>query len=155
MTEHQVFHDTIQINKAFEASPDRVFAAMSDPRAREQWAPPSENDVVTYLESDFRVGGRDVSMCGPKDNPVFRVEAHYRDIVENRRLLFTETISHDERKLSVSLITVIFLPEGEGTRLQLTVQIAACDSPDMIEGCKAGMSTALDNLVGLCDRSEV
>jgi uncharacterized protein YndB with AHSA1/START domain len=50
------------------------------------------------VEEDFRVGGRDVARCGAKDDPRFRVESRYVDIVPGQRIITTETI-HENTKL--------------------------------------------------------
>ena len=59
----------------------RVFEAFADPVARMRWGVPSANVELVYLEADFRVGGRDVSRCGPAGNLMFHVDLTYLDIV--------------------------------------------------------------------------
>ncbi len=141
-------HETFVLERVYDAPPTRVFAAWADPAARAQWSAPSADQGIEYLATDFRVGGRDVSRCGPAGDLRIRVEARYHDIVADRRLVFAESVAFEETPLSVSLITVVFAAEGAGTRLTLTDQIAALDGSDMVAGSKAGLGAALENLDG-------
>jgi uncharacterized protein YndB with AHSA1/START domain len=148
MTEPKTAHATIVIERSFDASPACVFEAFADPEARMRWGTPSADTRLVYLETDFRVGGRDVSRCGPAGNLIFYVELTYLDIVSAARIVSVETVSQDETRLSVSLITVELQASGRGTRLVLTDQIAALDGSDMVAGSRAGFNAALDNLAG-------
>jgi uncharacterized protein YndB with AHSA1/START domain len=148
MTKLKTVHDTLVIERSFDASPARVFQAFADPAARMRWGVPSANVELVYLETDFRVGGRDVSRCGPAGNLMFHVDLTYLDIVPDARIVSVETVSQDAKRLSVSLISVEFHRSGQGTRLVLTDQIAALDGSDMVAGSRAGFNAALDNLAG-------
>ena len=148
MTRPKTAHATIVIERSFDASPARVFEAFADPAARMRWGVPSADTRLVYLEADFRVGGRDVSRCGPAGNLIFHVDLSYLDIVPATRIVSVETVSHDDTRLSVSLITVDFQPSGKGTRLVLADQIVALDGSDMVAGSRAGLNAALDNLAG-------
>jgi uncharacterized protein YndB with AHSA1/START domain len=153
MAEHATHHATIVFERIFDASAERVFAALSDPVARARWSAPSDTAVLIYDEADFRVGGRDIFRCGAKNDPRYRGETHYRDIVPNRRIVSTETVDELDTRLSVALTTVELEADGERTKLKLTVQLAALDDPRMIDGTKAGYAGALDNLARFLERS--
>lgn len=141
-----VNHDTIVFERIYEASPDRVFDAFAQPEARMRWGVPSANVELVYDQADFRVGGLDIGRCGPRGNLVYRIETHYADIVPQRRIVYSEVVFQDENRLCFGLITVEFQPEGSGTRLVLTDQVAAFGGASMIAGHKAGHAGALDNL---------
>lgn len=141
-----VEHETFVLERVFAAPPATVFAAWADPAARTRWSAPSTDQGIEYLETDFRVGGRDLSRCGPVGDLRFRVEARYHDIVADRRIVFAESVAFEETRLSVSLITVVFAAEGGGTRLTLTDQVTALDGSDLVAGSKMGLSAALGNL---------
>ena len=146
MTKRSVKHTTIVLERKYAASPARVFAAWAEPEARLRWGPPSDTAAIAFLETDFRIGGRDISKCGSKGNLIFHVDTHYEDIVPEQRIVMVETVSTAEARLASSLITVELKAEGAMTRLVLTDQIAAFDESDMIAGSKAGWSASLDNL---------
>ena len=57
MSERSVEHATFVVERGYEASPGRAFAAWADPEAKARWFGGSE----VHLELDFRVGGRERS----------------------------------------------------------------------------------------------
>ena len=153
MAEPITHHVTIVIERTYDAPAQRVFAALSDPVARARWSAPSDTAVLIYDEADFRAGGRDIFRCGAKNDPRYRGETHYCDIVPNRRIVSTETVDELDTRLSVALTTIELEPDGERTKLKLTVQLAALGDPRMIDGTKAGYTGALDNLARFLERT--
>jgi uncharacterized protein YndB with AHSA1/START domain len=147
-------HATIVIERTYDAAPVRVFAAFADPVARAEWAVPAEPIVLVYDQADFRIGGIDVSRCGPKHDLMFRAETLYLDIVDGARIVSVETVSKHGTRLSVSLVTAEIRPEGTGARVVLTDQIVALDDPDILKGHEQGYSGALDNLTCWLSRQE-
>ncbi len=141
-----VNHDTIVLERLYAASPARVFEAFENPEARTRWGTPSSNTGLVYDETDFRVGGTDISRCGPKKNLIYHVETRYWDIVPNTRIVTSEVVSEGANRLSFSLITIGIEAAEGGTKLTLTDQIAAFGGKSMIEGSRAGFNAALDNL---------
>lgn len=139
-------HASLTLDRLYDAAPGQVFEAWAEPDIRARWGAPTPRHEVVFDQADFRVGGRDLSRCGLKGDLQIVVEARYEDIVEGRRIVFTETISHRDARLSVSLITVEMQPEGLATRLMLTCQIAALDGSDMAAGARSGWTGALANL---------
>lgn len=146
MSEPSVTHATIVLERIYDASPARVFKALADPQARMRWGAPSKDVELVYDKADFRVGGLDVSRCGPRGKLIYRVETRYMDIEPEYRIVSTEVVSEGGNRLSVSLITVELQAIGRSTRLMLTDQIAAFGGKDMIAGSEAGFSAALANL---------
>lgn len=139
-------HETITISRTIKASLERVFKAWAEPDARVIWGPPSEDEAIEFVECDFRIGGRDVHVCGQQGELRFRVETLYHDIQVPLRLLFTERVSTDDATLCASLITVEFAEAGNATKLELTVQVASLVGKEMITGNSGGWNAALNNL---------
>ena len=130
MTQRSVTHATFTVERHYQVPPRRVFAAWADPAAKARWfAGPEEFGGNSY-ESDFRVGGREVSRGGPKGGPVHTYSALYHDIVENERIVYSYDMHLDETRISVSLATVEFKSEWQGTRLVFTEQGAFLDGND-------------------------
>jgi len=138
-------HATIVLGRTYHAPLERIFSEYADPVARARWSPPS-NDALIYDQTDFRVGGRDLFRCRPKDEPKFRGENLYHLIVPNKCVVFSETLDADGQRLAVSLNTLDFEATGESTKLKLTVQIVSLVGAGMIEGYKSGNNRALENL---------
>lgn len=141
-----VFHDTIVLERTYATAPARVFQAFADVEARLRWGTPSSATGLVYDAADFRVGGLDISRCGPKGHLIYRVESRYWDIVPDVRVIWSEVVSEGVNRLSISLITVAVEAAEGGTRLAFTDQIVSYGSASMIEGSRQGYGAALDNL---------
>jgi len=64
--ERTVQHSTIVVERRYDASPARVFAAWADAAGRSRWDVPGDDWELAEHEQDFRVGGREASRFGPK-----------------------------------------------------------------------------------------
>jgi uncharacterized protein YndB with AHSA1/START domain len=140
-------HETLVFERAVKAPAAAVFAAFADPAARAAWGAPSDTAIVIYDEADFRAGGYDRFRCGSKANPNIHGETRYLEITEDRRIVSSETITMDGKKLCASLTTLELTPDGGETRLKSTTQLASFIGQDMVNGHKMGTNASLDNLV--------
>lgn len=64
----------------------------------------------------------------------------------DRRIVYTYEMYSDETRLSVSVSTVEFAPQGAGTRMVLTDQGAYLDGHDTPESREQGTVALLDTL---------
>ena len=139
-------HATIVMERTYKASPARVFAAWADVEARKRWSAPAESICIVYEESNFQVGGRDVSRCIEPGNADYVATVHYLDIRPDARVVFAEAVAHGNVNVSSALISMELTPAGAATQLTLTMQIVAFDGSKMEDGYQFGWSAALDNL---------
>jgi len=144
MTERSVEHATFAVERTYDASPARTFAAWADPEAKARWF--GGSGEATEFELDFRVGGREITSGGPEGGPVFAFEGHYQDIVPNERIVYSYDMHMDGTRISVSLATVEFKADGDGTRLIFTEQGAFLDGLDTADQRRQGTGTLLDAL---------
>ena len=145
MSERSVTHATFAIERTYDASPARVFAAWATPAAKSRWFKgPEEGD--TDYELDFRAGGREVNRGGPPGGPVYTYHAHYQDIVPDQRIVYTYEMHMDDTRISVSVATVELKSAGTGTRLIFTEQSAFLDGHDTPALREHGTSDLLDAL---------
>ena len=146
MTDRSVTHATFVVERRYDASPARVFAAWADPAAKARWFAGPEEWGRDEFELDFRVGGREVSRGGPPGGPVHAYDAVYQDIVPDQRIVYSYSLSLDQTLISVSLATVELRAEAAGTRLVLTEQGAWLDGYDDAGERERGTGELLDAL---------
>jgi len=146
MTTRSVTHATFTLERLYPASPKRVFAALTDPKLKPKWFNGPEEWGRDKYEMDFRVGGRESSVGGPKGGPVHSYEARFYDIVPDERLIYAYDMHLDDVRISVSLASMELKPEGGATRFTLTEDGAYLDGFDNGDERKHGTGELLDAL---------
>jgi len=151
MNEQPVVHHTFAVERSYPVKPARVFAAFADPTQKRRWFVEGEHHRVESYEQDFRVGGREHYALGfdeghPLTGLSLKSENVYREIVPNRRIIFTATMAVADKCISVSLGTVELLPSDRGTDLVLTFQSVFLEGSDGPEMREAGWRALLDKL---------
>jgi uncharacterized protein YndB with AHSA1/START domain len=152
MSDRSVVHDTFVIERTLNAAPKVVFDAFADPAKKAKWFGAPDNGDAK-LDLDFRVGGREFNRGGEPGGAVYTYEAVYRDIVEGERIVTTYEMTLDGARISVSLATTEFLPDGAGTRLIYTETGAYLDGLDEPAARQHGTNEMLDSLVRYIDES--
>ncbi|MGR3795811.1 SRPBCC domain-containing protein [Vannielia sp. SX4] len=145
-------HDTLTLTQSIAAPPARLFPLLTSPEYRAQWAAPTENTRLDILHADIRPGGQELSRCGPADNPEFEVTTDFHHIEAPTLLIFTETIRIEGAPLSAGLCSIEITPEGAGSRLTITAQLASLIGDEMAEGYTQGWTAALANLARLAEK---
>ena len=109
---------SLTIKRRLEAPAEKVYAAWTQPEAMKRWFGPSEELAVPLAQADPRVGGRYRIVMRRPDGEEHRVGGVYKEIVPNRKLVFTWAWeSTPERE---SLVTVEIEPADGGCELTLT-----------------------------------
>jgi uncharacterized protein YndB with AHSA1/START domain len=139
-------HATFVIDRTYEASPARVFAAFSDPAIKSRWFGGPEEWGPAERSMDFRVSGRETSRGGPKGGPMHAMDGRYQDIVPGERIVFSYDMHLDDVRISVSLLTMEFEASRTGTRLKLTEQGVYLDGFDGAGGREEGTRELLNSL---------
>ena len=108
---------SLRIVRAFKAAPEKVWRALVQPAALKQWMAPGDDFKVPLAEADLRVGGRYRIVMHAPDGQEHDVGGVYREIVPNRKLVYTwawKTMPERE-----SLVTIELRAAGGGTELTL------------------------------------
>lgn len=137
-----VKHATFTLERVYPVSPERVFAAWSDPAAKAGWFTVAGGEH----SMDFRVGGREVTSGAPGDGPKMTFATRYEDIAENERIVYASTLSADDVLSTVSVTTVLIEAEAEGTRLTLIEQATFLDGHEEPSWREQGTGCWLDDL---------
>jgi uncharacterized protein YndB with AHSA1/START domain len=107
---------SLTLNRSVTVAPEKVWRAWTDPEAIKKWWGPGKDEPVSLAELDVRVGGRFRIVFGGPDGRAHEVQGVYREVVPNRRLVFTWTWpnSTPERE---SLVTITLRPIHGGTEI--------------------------------------
>jgi uncharacterized protein YndB with AHSA1/START domain len=146
MSDRSITHGSFSFDRVYDAEPARVFAAFADITAKSAWFVGPDEFGQPDWSMDFRVGGREVLRNGAEGGPVFTFDARYVDIVPDERIVYTYEMYQDDARLSVSVATLEFEPDGAGTRLVVTEQGAFLDGLDNVAQREQGTGVLLDNL---------
>lgn len=146
-------HGSFVIERTYSASPQRVFAAWSDPAAKRAWFVAGEGREVLSYALDFREGGKETSnflflkgeeMFG--ERTVFGNTTVLHEIVPNERIIFTYAMDRNGKRFSVSLATVEIKPHGTGSRMVFTESAAFFEGSDGVETREKGWRELLQKL---------
>src|ERR1700688_4774065 len=106
---------SLTIVRRFNVAPEKVWHACTSAQALKQWMAPSDAFSNVLAEADVRVGGRFHIIMKAPDGELHDVSGVYRDVVPNRKLVYTWAWkSTPERE---SLVTLRLRPDGDGTEL--------------------------------------
>ncbi len=112
-----VARPSLTFKRRLTASPDKVYAAWSDPQKIVRWFGRADARPETLrAEIDVRVGGR-FRISFSTGDEYYEVGGVYREVVPDRLLVFSWAWhSTPERE---SQVTVALQPDGDGTLLTL------------------------------------
>ncbi len=142
MSNRSATHSTFVIERDYDASPARVFAAWANVDAKSQWFGPGGEH---QHELDFREGGRE-HFEAAAGGAVYSYDARYEDIVADERFVYTYDMHRDGVRMSVSVTTVELLADGDRTHLRYTEQGVFLDGIDTPEQREHGTKELLDKL---------
>ena len=113
-----VTRPSLTLKRRLNASPEKVYAAWTNPQKIARWFGPSSVKAGTGLASiEARIGGRYRISFTMENGEYNEVGGIYREVVPNERLVFSWAWhSTPERD---SLVTVSLKPDGDGTLLTL------------------------------------
>ncbi|HMJ04267.1 MAG TPA: SRPBCC domain-containing protein [Conexibacter sp.] len=141
--------DTLRVERTYDAPPEAVFDAWTNPEVLRRWWKTSDAGSVPVADVDLRVGGGyRLSMLDAEgeDHTVF---GEYREVERPHRLVYSwtwegtgPTAGHE------SLVVVTFNQEGDGTDARTTVVIEHSNfmSTTSREAHGHGWAGALDSL---------
>jgi uncharacterized protein YndB with AHSA1/START domain len=132
---------SLTIKRRLGAPPEKVYGAWTDPEKIIHWWGPAQAQMLS-AELDPRVGGRFHIIFRTPDGEEHDVSGTYREVIPNRKLVFTwmwRTMPERE-----SLVTVTLAPDGDGTLLTLLHE-QFFDEPAR-DRHRSGWTAALDRL---------
>ncbi len=80
---------SLKLVRTFDASPEEVYRAWTDPSVIKRWFGPTPEFSTTIAEVDLKVGGKyRIGMKSP-DGELYVATGVYQEIVPNEKLAFT------------------------------------------------------------------
>lgn len=142
-----VEHADFTIERTIKATPDKVFQAFADPETKKRWFHGPDDWRQEESTFDFRVGGHETSIGGPKGGWTSTFRSMYIEIVPNERIIYSYDMDLDDKHISASLAVIEFKPEGsDSTKLILTEHGAYLDGFDGAAGRQQGTEDLMDQL---------
>jgi uncharacterized protein YndB with AHSA1/START domain len=146
MTERSVTHGTFNLQRVYEVPRERVFAAFATKEGKAAWFHGGDGYAIVERAFEFREGGKEILVGRWETGMVTRMDLIYFDIVPNERIVYTYEMRLDGTKISVSLATIEFKAQGQGTRLLLTETGAYLDGYDDAGSREHGTNALIDKL---------
>jgi uncharacterized protein YndB with AHSA1/START domain len=133
----------LRLERVFDAAPEVVFDAFTDPEAqRELYA--DAPDWVVESEIDLRVGGRWTIVFGPPDGPPARERCVFTVVDRPRRLAYDSTMTMPDGTGFDTGMLVTF--EEEDGRTRLTIVQSDFPSDKLRDEIAGGWPSILDGL---------
>jgi len=122
---------SLEIKRFIKASPDRVYAAWTDPVQLKKWFGP-ENVQTRNLIADVRVGGQFRWDCTDPEGKEVTIAGEYRELQPGKKIVFTWQLEEDEDWKNHSSVVTVELSDREGgTEVRLThIQLPSEESRD-------------------------
>ncbi len=123
MTDNGGSHDAVVIERSFDAPLDLVWQMWTDPEHFKAWYGP-DGATIPVATMDVRVGGtRLVCVEMPTPGGPMRMwfTGEYREVVENERLRYTESMSDEDGNLSPP--SDHGMPEGHPMTTEVRVEL--------------------------------
>lgn len=109
---------SLSLVRTIKASPEKVFAAWTEPKTLKKWMSPTEQMEVAVAETDLKVGGRYRIVMREPGGKEHRVGGVYKVIEKSKKIAFTW--GWDGSSDADTLVTVELRKKGAGTELTLT-----------------------------------
>jgi uncharacterized protein YndB with AHSA1/START domain len=142
----QAIKPSLTLKRRLNATPEKVYAAWTNPRHLVKWFGP-DSGPVTHAETDVRVGGSYKVEFSTEDGEHHSVSGVYREVEPNRKLAFTWAwITMPERE---SFVTILIKPDGAGSILTLIHEQFADEAAR--DGHEKGWTGCLEKLAAFAE----
>jgi uncharacterized protein YndB with AHSA1/START domain len=151
--------EPIVITRVFEAPPERVFKAWTEPERVTRWWGPN-GFTTPVCKIDLRPGGVFHTCMRSPEGQDFWSKGVYREIVEPERIVCTDHFSDEAGNVippthygmsatwpAEALVTVTFAPQEGTTRFTLHHAVGSAPAAER-DQCRQGWSESLDRLAG-------
>jgi uncharacterized protein YndB with AHSA1/START domain len=107
---------SLVLTRFYPVEPEKVWRAWTDPQALKRWWGPGGAEPVAVADLDLRKGGRFRIVFGGAQGTDHEVQGSYREVVPNRKLVFTWTWPRTTPERE-SVVTIELKKVPRGTEL--------------------------------------
>ena len=139
MTDDDASRDAVVIERTIDAPADLIWQMWTEPEHFKAWYGPDGANIVVAL-MDVRVGGlRRVGMEMQTPNGIMRMwfTGEYREVIENKRLVYTESMSDEHG--NVLSPSDMGMPAGHPTTTEVIVELENIDGRTKMRMTHAGI----------------
>ena len=136
--------DELLISRTFDASASLLFALWSKPEHMKRWMGPA-NFVCPEAEIDLRIGGAYRGMIKSAEHAENWFGGVYREIEQDRRLVFTFAWDNDGPSAGIEMLVTITFEERDGKTIQ-TFHQKPFRNVERRDSHVRGWTTAFDKL---------
>ena len=140
-------HD-LRVERWFDATPEEVFDAYTDPAAQREWYQDQPGWIV-QAECDLRVGGQWTVAFGPPGAEPYRETNVFKQVDRPRRLVYTSRVTMPDGSGFDTGMVVTF-QERDG-RTQMTIVHTGFPSAELRDDHQGGWPGFLDRLERVVD----
>ena len=142
------------LTRTFDASPEKVFNAWTQPTLLKQWFAPLPWTTVE-AELDVRVGGTSLIVMRDPEGKDFPSHGVYLEVEKNSRLVFTDAFTHawEPSEKPFMLVELTFEAQRQSTKYTARVRhwtIADREAHENM-GFHKGWGTCAEQLAALLD----
>jgi len=142
---------SLKIQRTVSASAERVYKAWTDPEQLRKWF---GCEYVTDIKvtQNLRLGGEyQVQMTTAPDGAVITIHGIYKEIVPNKKLIYTWNSDSAEYPAVDTLITVEFIERAKGTEIVLEHTNFALEKS--VEGHSIGWTASFSKMIDLVEKA--
>lgn len=107
---------SLTLTRRYPVAPEKVWRAWTDAETLKRWWAPGPGELVSFAELDVRVGGRFRIVFGGADGKAHECAGVYREVVPNRKLVFTWCWPNTTPE-RVSVVTIVLEEMNGATEL--------------------------------------
>ncbi len=132
--------NTFTVEREVAAPRALAWFAFSTREGKSAWFAPPASWTVLEDQFDFCEGGVERFKGRWENGKVSDFRCRYHNILPETRIIYSYDMFVDEKRISVSLATIEFLPSQKGTLIRITEQMVHVDGyptpEDRIEGTR-------------------
>lgn len=142
---------SLKIQRTISASVERVYKAWTDPRQMGKWFGCAYVTDIKVTQNLLVGGEYQVQMTTDPDGVVVTVHGVYKEVIPNKKLVYTWNSDSIEYPAADTLITVEFIERGKGTEIVLEHKNFALENS--VEGHSIGWTAAFNKITELLEEA--